>query len=82
MRRMKVELKIFAQSDQRTTSCFMTGIFRRVLGFLVVFLVVYTYCQIFDMKSTKFQNFHVSRLVLQLSLRSILKPGVKPRMEM
>ena len=82
MRRMKVELKIFAQSDQRTTSRFMTGIFRRVLGFLVVFLVVYTYCQIFDMKSTKFQTFNVSRLVLQLSLRNILKPGVKPRMEM
>ena len=40
------------------------------------------YFQISDISRTKSQNLNVSRLVLQLSLCNILKPGVKSRMKM
>ena len=43
---------------------------------------IYEYRQISNIRRTKSQNLNVSRLVLQLSLRSILKPGVKSRMKM
>ena len=35
------------------------------------------YCKISNRRCTKPQNFNVSRLGMQLSLRNILKPGVK-----
>ena len=41
-----------------------------------------THCEISNIRHTKSQNLTVSRLVLQLSLCSILKPGVKSRMKM
>ena len=40
------------------------------------------YCKISKIMHTKSQNLNVSRLVLQLSLPSPLKPGVKSRMKM
>ena len=40
------------------------------------------YRKIFNIVRTKSQNFNVSRLGLQLSLRNILKPSVKWRMSM
>ena len=40
------------------------------------------YRQVSNIRGTKSQNLDVSRLGLQLSLRNILKPGVKPRMKM
>ena len=40
------------------------------------------YLKISNISTTKFQNLTVSRLVLQLSLCIILKPGVKSRMKM
>ena len=41
-----------------------------------------TYRQISNIIRTEFQNLFASRLVLQLSLCNILKPGVKSRMKM
>ena len=41
-----------------------------------------TYRQVSNIRRTESQNLNVSRLGLQLSLRNILKPGVKPRMKM
>ena len=38
--------------------------------------------QISNIRCTKSHNFNVSPLVLQLSLRNLLKPGVKSRMKM
>ena len=43
---------------------------------------VMTYRQTSNIRDTKFQNLDVSRLVLQLSLCNLLKPGVKTRMKM
>ena len=40
------------------------------------------YRQISNTSRTKSQNVYVSRLVLQLSLRNPLKPGVKSKMKM
>ena len=40
------------------------------------------YCQISNISHTKSQNFNVFRLVLQLSLYNLVKPGVKSRMKM
>ena len=40
------------------------------------------YRQISNISHTKSQNLNVSRLILQLSLYNILKPGVKSRMKM
>ena len=40
------------------------------------------YRQISNISRTKSQNLNVSRHVLQLSLRNLLKPGVKSRMKM
>ena len=39
------------------------------------------YRQTFNTRRTKPQNLNVSRLVLQLSLPNLLKPGVKSRMK-
>ena len=39
------------------------------------------YCKISNIRSTKSQNLNVSRLGLQLSLRSILKPSVENEVE-
>ena len=41
-----------------------------------------TYHKISNMRCTESQNLNVSRLVLQLSLHNLLKPGVKSRMKM
>ena len=38
-----------------------------------------TYHQISNIRGTKSHNLNVSRLVLPLSLRNLLKPGVKSR---
>ena len=40
------------------------------------------YRKIFNISRTKSQKSNVSHLGLQLSLRNILKPGVKRRMKM
>ena len=40
------------------------------------------YRQTSNIRHTKSENLNVSRLVLQLSLRNLLKPGVKSRMKM
>ena len=40
------------------------------------------YRQISNIRRTKSQNINVSRLVLQLSLPSLLKPRIKFRMKM
>ena len=40
------------------------------------------YCQVSNIRRTKFQNLNVSCLVLQLPLCNLLKPGVKLRMKM
>ena len=40
------------------------------------------YCKTSKIMHTKSKNLNVSRLVLQLSLPSPLKPGVKSRMKM
>ena len=40
------------------------------------------YSRISNITRTKSQNLNVSRLVLQLSLCNLLKPGVKSRMKM
>ena len=40
-----------------------------------------SYCEISDIRRTKFQNLNISRLVLQLSLPNPLGPGVKSRMK-
>ena len=40
------------------------------------------YRQTSNISHTKFQNLNVSRLVLQLSLPNLLKPGVKSRIKM
>ena len=40
------------------------------------------YHQVFSIRRTKYQNLNVSCFVLQLSLRSLLKPGVRSRMKM
>ena len=40
------------------------------------------YHQISNISGTKSQNLNVCRLVLQLSLHNLLKPGVKSRMKM
>ena len=40
------------------------------------------YRQVSNIRRTESQNLNVSRLGLQLSLRNILKPDVKPRMKM
>ena len=40
------------------------------------------YRQISNISRTKSQNWNASRLVLQLSLRSLLKPGGKSRIMM
>ena len=40
------------------------------------------YHQTTNIRRTKFQNFNVSRLVLQLLLPNSLKPGIKSRMKM
>ena len=41
-----------------------------------------TYCQTSNKSHTKSQNLNVPRRVLQLSLRNLLKPGVKSKMKM
>ena len=41
-----------------------------------------SYCEISNISHTKSQNFNVSRLILQLSLPNLLKPGVKSPMKM
>ena len=38
-------------------------------------------CRTSNIRHTKFQNFAVSRLVLRLSLRNLLKPCVKSKNE-
>ena len=40
------------------------------------------YCQISNIRHTKFPKLNASRLVLWLSLPNPLKPGVKSRMKM
>ena len=40
------------------------------------------YRKVSNIRRTKSQNLNISRLGLQLSLRNILKPGVKWRMKM
>ena len=37
------------------------------------------YRQVYDIRRTKSQNLNVSRLVLQLYLRNLLKAGIKPK---
>ena len=44
--------------------------------------LILIYRQVFNIRRIESQNFNVTRLGLQLSLRNILKPGVKPRMKM
>ena len=62
--------------DQRCTRYFKTEIvFEHVLGDGSV-------KEISNISRTKSPNFHVSRLVLQLSLPNPMKPGVKSRMKM
>ena len=39
------------------------------------------YSQISNINHTKSQNLNFSHLVLQLSLRNLMKPGVKARMK-
>ena len=39
------------------------------------------YRETFNMSHIKFQNLIVSRLILQLSLRNPLKPGVKSKIK-
>ena len=39
------------------------------------------YCKISNISHTKSQNLNVSRLILQLSLRNLLKLGVMSRMK-
>ena len=43
---------------------------------------VYTYRKVSNIRCTKSPNLNDSRLVLQLSLSNILKPGIKSRMKM
>ena len=40
------------------------------------------YRKLFDIRRSKSQNLHESRLVLQLSLPNPLKPGAKSRLKM
>ena len=47
-----------------------------------VYRIFCEYRQVSNIKHTESQNLNVSRLGLQLSLRNVLKPGVKPRMKM
>ena len=54
-------------SDKETNHCIYTA---------------FDYGEAFDIRRTESQNLKVPRLGLQLSLRNILKPGVKPRMKM
>ena len=49
---------------------------------MIFFPSFFIYRQVSDIRCTEFQNLNVSRLGLQLFLRNILKPGVKPRMKM
>ena len=49
---------------------------------LALLLMSYAYCQTSNIWHTKSQNLIVSRVILQLSLPNLLKPGVKSRMKM
>ena len=49
----------------------------RIKWFLSSTMLDFNYCQISKISGTKSQNLNVSHLGLQLSLRNILKPGVK-----
>ena len=54
-------------SDKETNHCIYTA---------------FDYGEVSNIRRTESQNLKVPRLGLQLSLRNILKPGVKPRMKM
>ena len=67
--------------------CWVQQVFRTMLNyryhsFALEDHVETIYCQISNISCIKSQNLNVSRLVLQLSLCNILKPGVKSRMKM
>ena len=45
-------------------------------------LIEQIYRQIYNIRRTQFENFNVSRLILQLALCNILKPYIKLTMKM
>ena len=58
-----------------------TSHLRMCVDYAAVFCWISKYPQISNIRCTKSQNLNVSCLVLQLSLRNLLKPGVKSRMK-
>ena len=60
----------------------MRAILQEMCDITHYILKIIIYRQISKIRHTKFQNLNISRLVLQLFLCNILKPGVKSKMKM
>ena len=69
---MHFEMLIFFSTTSHLSTC---------VDYTAVFCWISEYRQVSNIRHTKSQNLNVSCLVLQLSLRNLLKPGVKSRMK-
>ena len=60
----------------------LTGTSSLISGLILVSDHISKYCQVFNIRLTKSQQFKDSHTVLRLSLPNLLKPDVKSRMKM